>query len=44
MRNTYNEMKRAGISHTDMLWELAGAVSLFALPVCMLLVGAAYGY
>lgn len=44
MRAAYYEMKQAGLSHTDMLWEALGAVSLFALPILMLFAGAAFNF
>ena len=39
MRALYNEMKQAGLSHSEMFYEAAAAVGVLALPILLMLVG-----
>ena len=33
----YNEMKQAGLTHVDMFWEVAAAVSVLLTPCLLML-------
>jgi hypothetical protein len=34
----FREMKQAGLSKSDMVWEVLGGVSVVVLPIVMLLI------
>lgn len=36
------EMKEAGLSNTDIVLEFVGAISVFAVPLALYIVGAQY--
>ena len=36
MRAAYNEMKQAGLSHTDVLFEVLGALFVILVPLALL--------
>ena len=42
MREAIAEMKQAGLSKTDIVWEMVGAVSVFAVPIALLFISAAF--
>jgi hypothetical protein len=41
--NIVREMHESGLSKSDIVWEVLGALSVFALPIIVLFVGSYLG-
>lgn len=42
MFEAIKEMKQAGLNNTAIAWEMVGAVSVFAVPIALLFISAAF--